>query len=84
MQYYSRLKIKVKSPKVWDKFKDTDDANFDLAKLSSTNKTSYSIDCMYLEDELFGTVAALSLTLEDDGIIVSDTININTITVYII
>lgn len=77
MQYYSRLKIKVKSPKVWDKFKDTDDANFDLAKLSSTNKTSYSIDCSYLENELFGTVDALSLTLENDGIIVSDTRNIN-------
>ena len=77
MQYYSRLNIKVKSPKVWDKFKDTDDASFDLARLSSTSETSYSIDCCYLEDELFGIVKALSETLEDDGIIISDTNNIN-------
>ena len=54
-QYYSRLHIKVSSPKVWKKFQDADDAGFDLAKLAKKNQTSFVIDgdeWSYVEDEL--------------------------------
>ena len=40
-QYESRIHIKVLSPSVWSKFKDTDDASYDLAKLENTKELSY-------------------------------------------
>lgn len=79
-QYYSRLHIKVSSPKVWKKFQDADDAGFDLAKLAKKNQTSFVIDgdeWSYVEDELTGIVGALAETLGPDGIIIADTTNIN-------
>ena len=79
-QYYSRLHIKVSSPKVWKKFEDRDDAGFDLIKLSEKNQISFVIDgdeWSYVEDELDGIVEALAETLGPDGIIIADTTNIN-------
>ena len=79
-QYYSRLHIKVSSPKVWKKFEDVDDAGFDLAKLTEKNQTSFVIDgdeWSYVEDELTGIIGALAETLGPDGIIIADTTNIN-------
>ena len=77
--YYSRLHIKVSSPKVWKKFEDEDDASFDLAELAETNHTSFVIDDEWssMEDELTGIVEALAETLGPDGIIIADTTNIN-------
>ena len=77
-QYCSRLHIKVSSPKIWKKFEDVDDASFDLAELAETNRTSFIIDdWSSMEDELTGIVEALAETLGPDGIIISDTTNIN-------
>ena len=78
-QYVSRIHIKVSSPDIWTKFEEEDDAGFDLADLSKTNQTSFSIsgDWSCVEDELTGIVKALSKTLEQDGIIIADTTNIN-------
>lgn len=78
-QYYSRLHIKVSSPKVWKKFEDEDDASFDLAELAETSHTSFVIDDEWssMEDELTGIVEALAETLGPDGIIIADTTNIN-------
>ena len=78
-QYYGRIHIKVKEPQIWERFKDTDDANFDLADLASTNQTSfvYDDDWCVVEFELEGIVAALAKTLGEDGIIIADTTNAN-------
>lgn len=76
-QYESRIAIKVSSPKVWEKFKEEDDASLELYSLSNTNTQFYESDCCYLEDELYGIVEAISKTLGDEGIIISDTTNIN-------
>jgi len=76
-QYESRIHIKVLSPSIWSKFKDTDDASYDLANLADSNETSYVSDGCYYEDELASTVEALSVTLGEDGIIIADTTNIN-------
>ena len=78
-QYSSRIHIKVSSPDVWLKYKDEDDADFDLANLAVSNRTAYIIDGEWSadEDELTGIVEALSETLGKDGIIIADTTNIN-------
>ena len=78
-QYYSRLHIKVSSPKIWSRFEDEDDASFGLAELADTNDTSFVFDDEWssMEDELTGIVSALSETLGEDGIIIADTTNIN-------
>lgn len=78
-QYYSRLHIKVRSPEIWNRFKEEDDASFGLAELAETNHTSFVSDDErpYTEDELFGIVNALAETLDVDGIIIADTTNVN-------
>ena len=78
-QYYSRLHIKVSSPKIWKKFEDEDDASFDLAELAESDRTSFVIDGEWssMENELTGIVEALAETLGPDGIIIADTTNIN-------
>ena len=78
-QYYSRLHIKVSSPKIWSRFEDEDDAGFGLAELAKTNHTSFVFDDEYssMEDELIDIVSALAETLGKDGIIIADTTNIN-------
>ena len=62
-QYESRIAIKVSSPKVWEKFKEEDDASLELYSLSNTNTQFYESDCCYLEDELYGIVEAISKKL---------------------
>ena len=78
-QYFSRLHIKVSSPKIWSRFEGEDDASFGLAELAETDHTSYVIDDEWSsrEDKLTGIVSALSKTLGEDGIIIADTTNIN-------
>ena len=78
-QYYGRIHIKVKEPQIWERFKETDDANFDLAELAYTNQTSfvYDDDWSVEEFELEGIVTALAKTLGEDGIIIADTTNVN-------
>lgn len=77
-QYNSRIHIKVKEPSVWKKFKDVDDAEFELAGLSKEGCTSFVLDdwCC-IEEELKGIVSALAETLGEDGIIIADTTDIN-------
>lgn len=77
-QYFSRFHIKVTSPEVWKRFEDEDDADWDLASLAEKKTTSWIIDeSSYDEDELEGIVPALAKTRGSDGIIISDTTNIN-------
>lgn len=76
-QYESRVHIKVSSPSIWNRFKDTDDASYDLASLANTRDLSYISNDCYYEDDLFSIVEALSKTLGEEGIIIADTTNIN-------
>jgi hypothetical protein len=77
MQYDSDIYIRVISPDVWRRFEDADDAGFDLADLAKEGRVNYTINGAYLEEELKGIVSALSKTLGKDGIIMSQTMNIN-------
>ena len=52
-QYESRVHIKVSSPSIWNRFKDTDDASYDLASLANTRDLSYISNDCYYEDDLF-------------------------------
>ena len=78
-QYTSRINVRVSSPSIWNRFVDTDDAEFDLANLADTKCTSFVIDGEWscFESELEGIVEALSKTLKTEGIIIADTTNIN-------
>ena len=78
-QYSTRIHIKVRTPDVWLRYKDEDDAGFDLAELAETNQTSDIIngERSAVEAELDGIVDALSEQLVEDGIIIADTTNIN-------
>ena len=78
-EYYSRLHIKVSSPKVWKKFENEDDASFELVQLERAMDTSFVIDneWSYTEGGLTGIVKALAETLGPDGIIIADTTNIS-------
>ena len=78
-QIYSRINIRVSSPKIWEKFIDEDDACFDLAELANTNETSFVIDSEWSANdrELYGIVDALADTLGADGIIIADLTDIN-------
>ena len=78
-QYTSRINVRVSSPSIWNRFVDTDDAEFDLANLADTKCTSFVIDGEWscFEGELEGIVEALSKTLKTEGIIIADTTNIN-------
>lgn len=85
MQNESKILIKVKSPKVWEKFKDFHYKDFnlvgivsecELVQLASTNKTTCTILCSYDETELWGCVKELSIFLGKDGIIISNNVNL--------
>lgn len=76
-QYYSRIKIKVKSPSVWKRFKDIDDEGFNLFELSETNSLCAQMDCSYYEEDLFNIVREFASIIDKDGIIIADTTNIN-------
>ena len=77
-QYSSRIQIKVVSPEVWNKFKDVDDAEFELAELADQGYTAFVLDdWSCVESELEGIVSALAKTLGTDGVIIADTTNIN-------
>lgn len=77
-QYTSRIHIRVAEPEVWNKFRDTDDADFGLADLADRGSLSFSLDDWFCdEDELRGIVTALAKTLGEDGVIIADTTNIN-------
>lgn len=86
-QYVSRMHIKVSSPNVWLRFENADDAGFDLADdagfdladNAEEGKISYIIDCdcSFVEHELFEIVDTISKTLGKDGVIISDTTNID-------
>jgi hypothetical protein len=77
-QYSSRIHIKVTEPSVWEKFRDTDDGEFDLAELAEEGVTSFVLDDWFcVESELEGIVSALVETLGKDGVIIADTTNIN-------
>lgn len=77
-QYSSRIQIKVVSPEVWNRFKDVDDAEFELAELAERGYTAFVLDdWSCVESELEGIVSALAKTLGTDGLIIADTTNIN-------
>jgi hypothetical protein len=78
-QYQSRIYIQVTEPAVWERFRDADDAELELAQLAGEGETRFAFDEMsWEESELKDTVAALGATLGTDGIIIADTTNINT------
>lgn len=78
-QYQSRIYIQVTEPAVWERFRDADDAELELAQLAGEGETRFAFDEMIWEEsELKDTVAALGATLGTDGIIIADTTNINT------
>ena len=78
-QFYGRVHIKVKEPQVWERFKEIYDADFNLAKLASTNETSFIFDDEWSVSgiRLEEFVRAWAKILGEDGIIIADTININ-------
>lgn len=78
-QYQSRIYIQVTEPAVWERFREADDAELELAQLAGEGETCFASDeVLWEESELKDTVAALGAVLGTDGIIIADTTNINT------
>ena len=78
-QYQSRIYIQVTEPAVWERFREADDAELELAQLAGEGETRFASDeVLWEERELKDTVAALGATLGTDGIVIADTTNINT------
>ncbi len=79
-QYCSRIHIKVSSPGIWKKFSDEYDADLHLAELAEGDTTSFAFggeEWSVTEDELKEIVSGLAGALGKNGIIISDTTNIN-------